>query len=62
MILLRVLQIPDECVISAIMGSREVNTIGIKAKDLGMIKYREVFNLIQFDEIADYVAENCKVW
>lgn len=30
----RVLQIPDKCVISAIMGSREVNTIGIHAKDL----------------------------
>ena len=29
-----VLKIADKCVISAIMGSREVNTIGIKATDL----------------------------
>ncbi|MGN1328452.1 MAG: UDP-N-acetylmuramate--L-alanine ligase [Eubacterium sp.] len=55
----KVLQIPDKCVISAIMGSREVNTIGIKAKDLA----DKVPGSIQFDsfeEICDYVLENAE--
>lgn len=55
----RVLQIPDKCVISAIMGSREVNTIGIKAKDLA----DKIPGSVQFDtfeEICDYVLENAK--
>lgn len=55
----RVLQIPDKCVISEIMGSREVNTIGIKAKDLA----DKVPGSVQFDtfeEICDYVLENAK--
>lgn len=55
----KVLQIPDECVISAIMGSREVNTIGIKAKDLAD-KVPGSVQLDTFDEIADYVLENAK--
>jgi len=55
----KVLQIPDECVISAIMGSREVNTIGIKAKDLAD-KVPGSVQLDTFDEIADYVLKNAK--
>lgn len=54
-----VLQIPDRCVISAIMGSREVNTIGIHAKDLA----DRVPNSIQldtFEEISDYVLSNAQ--
>ena len=54
----RVLQIADKCVVSEIMGSREVNTIGIKATDLS----DKIPNCIQIDkleDIADYLAENC---
>ncbi len=54
-----VLQIPDKCVISAIMGSREVNTIGIKAKDLSD-KVPGSIQLDTFAEICDYVLENAK--
>lgn len=53
----RVLQIPDKCVISAIMGSREVNTIGIKAKDLAD-KIPNSVQLDTFEEICDYVLDN----
>lgn len=53
----RVLQIPDKCVISAIMGSREVNTIGIHAKDLAD-KVPGSVQLDTFEEIADYVLSN----
>ena len=52
-----VLQIADRCVISKIMGSREVNTIGIKATDLS----KKVPNSVQldtFDEICEYVCNN----
>lgn len=55
----RVLQIADKCVVSEIMGSREVNTIGIKATDLS----DKIPNCMQIDklaDIADYLAENCK--
>lgn len=55
----KVLQIADKCVISEIMGSREVNTIGIKATDLS----NKIPNCIQIDklsDIADYLAENCE--
>lgn len=55
----RVLQIPDKCVISEIMGSREVNTIGIKAKDLAD-KVPGSIQLDTFEEICDYVLENAK--
>ncbi|MGN1123715.1 MAG: glutamate ligase domain-containing protein, partial [Eubacterium sp.] len=54
-----VLKIPDKCVISEIMGSREVNTIGIKAKDLA----DRVPNSVQldtFEEICDYITANAK--
>lgn len=53
----RVLQIPDKCVISAIMGSREVNTIGIHAKDLAD-KIPGAVQLDTFPEIAKYVTDH----
>jgi UDP-N-acetylmuramate--alanine ligase len=54
-----VLQIADKCVISAIMGSREVNTIGIKAKDLAD-KVPNSVQLDTFEEICDYVLANAE--
>ena len=55
----RVLQIPDKCVMTEIMGSREVNTYGIYTKDLADRIPRSVwFNT--FEEIADYVLANAK--
>lgn len=53
----KVLQIADKCVISEIMGSREVNTIGIKATDLSN-KVPGAVQLDTFDEICDYVCDN----
>lgn len=53
----RVLSIADKCVISEIKGSREVNTIGIKATDLS----DKIPGSVQIDslsDIADYVCEN----
>ncbi len=55
----QVLQIADKCVVSEIMGSREINEIGIKATDLS----DKIPNCIQIDkltDIADYLAENCE--
>lgn len=52
-----VLSIADKCVISAIMGSREINTIGIKASDLSK-KIDGAVQLDTFEEICDYVCEN----
>lgn len=55
----RVLQIADKCVVSEIMGSREINTIGIKATDLS----DKIPNCIQIDkleDIADFLAKNCE--
>jgi UDP-N-acetylmuramate--alanine ligase len=54
-----VLQIADKCVISDIMGSREVNTIGIKATDLSS-KVPNSVQLDTFEEICDYVCENAE--
>ncbi len=54
-----VLKIADRCVISAIMGSREVNTIGIKAKDLAD-KVPNSIQLDTFEEICDYVLNNAQ--
>ena len=54
-----VLSIADKCVISEIMGSREVNTIGIKATDLS----EKIPGAVQIDslsDIADYVCENAE--
>lgn len=55
----QVLQIPDECIISEIMGSREVNTIGIKASDLSD-KVPGSIQLDTFEEIVDYLVDNVK--
>lgn len=52
-----VLQIADKCVISDIMGSREINTIGVKATDLSS-KVPNSVQLNTFEEICDYVCEN----
>lgn len=54
-----VLSIADKCVISAIMGSREINTIGIKAADLAE-KVPGSVQLDTFEEICDYVLANAK--
>ncbi len=55
----KVLSIADKCVISDIMGSREVNTIGIKATDLSE-KIDGAVQLSTFEEICDYVCENAE--
>lgn len=55
----RVLQIADKCVISEIMGSREVNTIGIKATDLSS-KIPSAIQIDKLEDIAEYLADNCK--
>lgn len=52
-----VLKLADKCVISSIMGSREVNTIGITAKDLSD-KIPGAVQLDTFEEICDYVTSN----
>ena len=54
-----VLSIADKCVISEIMGSREINTIGIKATDLSS-KIDGAVQLDTFEEICDYVCANVK--
>jgi len=55
----RVLQIPDKCVMTEIMGSREVNTYNIYTKDLAeKIPGSVWFNT--FDEVADYVLKNAQ--
>ena len=53
----KVLSIADKVVISEIMGSREVNTIGIKATDLSD-KIEGAVQLDTFPEICDYVCKN----
>ncbi|NCC86608.1 MAG: UDP-N-acetylmuramate--L-alanine ligase [Clostridia bacterium] len=54
-----VLQIPDHAVLTEIMGSREVNTYGIKTQDLAdKIPGSVWFNT--FDEVVDYVTQNAK--
>ncbi len=52
-----VLSIADKCVISKIMGSREINTIGIKATDLSS-KIDGAVQLDTFEEICNYVCAN----
>ena len=55
----RVLQIPDKCVMTEIMGSREVNTYGIYTKDLAeKIPGSVWFNT--FEEVVDHVLANAK--
>ncbi len=55
----RVLQIPDKCVLTEIMGSREVNTYGIYTSQLAeKIPGSVWFNT--FDEVAEYVVDNAQ--
>ena len=55
----RVLKIPDKCVMTEIMGSREVNTYGISTSQLAeKIPGSVWFNT--FDEVAQYVVENAE--
>jgi len=55
----KVLQIPDKCVMTEIMGSREVNTYDIYTKDLAeKIPGSVWFNT--FEEISDYVLSHAK--
>ena len=54
-----VLQIPDECVMTEIMGSREVNTDGVYTSQLAAkIPGSVWFNT--FNEVADYVLDHAK--
>ena len=55
----RVLKIPDKCVMTEIMGSREVNTYGIYTKDLAdKIPGSVWFNT--FGEVCEHVLANAK--
>lgn len=55
----RVLQIPDKCVMTEIMGSREVNSYGIYTKDLAeKIPGSVWFNT--FEDVTDYVVKNAE--
>lgn len=55
----RVLQIPDRCVMTEIMGSRERNTYGIYTKDLAeKIPDSVWFNT--FEEVTDYVVSHAR--
>lgn len=54
-----VLQIPDRCVLTEIMGSREVNTYNVYTAQLAeKIPGSVWFNT--FEEVADYVLKNAK--
>lgn len=51
------LSIADRVVLTEIMGSREINTYGIKTEDLG----REIEGCVWFDtfrKVADYIMAN----
>lgn len=55
----RVLKIPDKCVMTEIMGSREVNTYGIYTKDLAdKIPGSVWFNT--FQEVCEHVLKHAK--
>ena len=55
----RVLSIPDKCVMSEIMGSREKNTLGIYTSQLAEKIDGSVW-FPTFEEITDYLYENVK--
>ena len=55
----KVLQIADKCVLTEIMGSREVNTIGIHTSDLAE-KIPGAVWFETFEQVADYVLENAQ--
>ncbi len=57
------LSIPDKCVITAIMGSREKNTYGIYDRDLaakidGAVCFEEQDHDLNFGLCADYIVKN----
>ncbi len=55
----QVLKIPDRCVMTEIMGSREINTYNVYTSQLSeKIPGSVWFNT--FDEIADYIYQNAK--
>lgn len=55
----RVLQIPDHCIMTEIMGSREINTYNIYTSQLAeKIPGSVWFNT--FEEVADYALSNAK--
>ena len=55
----RVLKIPDECIMTEIMGSREVNTYGIYTSQLAeKIPGSVWFNT--FEEVAEYAVRNAE--
>lgn len=55
----RVLQIPDKCIMTEIMGSREVNTYGIYTSQLAdKIPGSVWFNT--FEEVAEYAVNNAE--
>ncbi len=55
----RVLQIPDHCIMTEIMGSREINTYNIYTSQLAeKIPGSVWFNT--FEEVADYALQNAK--
>ena len=55
----RVLQIPDKCIMTEIMGSREVNTYNIYTSQLAeKIPGSVWFNT--FEEVADYALANAQ--
>lgn len=53
----RVLKIPEKCVMTEIMGSREINTYGIYTKDLAD-KIPDSVWFDTFEEVTDYVVKN----
>lgn len=55
----KVLQIPDKCIMTEIMGSREINTYGIYTSQLAeKIPGSVWFNT--FEEVADYAVKNAE--
>lgn len=54
-----VLQIPDRCVLTEIMGSREINTYNVYTAQLAEKIPNSVW-VNTFDEVADYVLQNAE--
>ena len=54
-----VLKIPDKVIMTEIMGSREINTFGIKTQDLADEIEGSVW-FPEFSEVADYLKQNVK--
>ncbi len=55
----RVLQIPDKCVLSAIMGGREINKTGISTSHLAE-KIPDSVWFETFEEITDFILKNAE--